>query len=352
MQVFIIHRHGARYPMKRPHHNAVWPVDKPFWKQHVAKLTPVGVMQMQGLGHFFRGRYRWVQPRNVTVYATHKSRALESAWSFVLGLLPGVSLKYNPMTIYKQCEGTQCDTECQINYYEKSDDIIFGSHESHAYKININQSPLLNDLITCPVVNNLINRLSEVGQFRIRRDAVTTVSKLKDIYSQLQIDSQLNHNVLHKAYELEPEELERITQIGCEVMHRRSIPATDLMDDPMYNAEQGIGILTLIAETMSSWNARPGNDMLTLFSCHDTNIVAMMAILGLKIQPPNFSGYILIERTLDDNDDTVAIYYCPDPFIPYTLEPKIWPRDQTTYLNWDTLSPGVWNSSTFLELFN
>ena len=170
-QSFIIHRHGARYPLKKPCHNILWPKEDKFWNAHIGRLTPVGVIQMSNLGNFFAERYKWADIHNVNVYSTHRSRALESAWSLLLGLLPTDSpIKFNYIKTNKcngstknrsevsiqsvssssninKFNGVTCQKDvCCINYYRKNDDIIFGTEDpSLAYKININDSPLLKE---------------------------------------------------------------------------------------------------------------------------------------------------------------------------------------------------------------
>lgn len=359
VQVFVINRHGARYPLKKPEHNLLWPSENVFWKHNAGKLSPVGVIQMYNLGSFFRKRYPWVNSRNTTIYSTHKSRALESAWSLVLGLLPGVPIKYNPLKIYKNCTDNLCCgiDICCINYYNKYDDPIFGERSmSQAYKFNINESPILNGLTQCPITVNLINRLTNKGYFRLRRDLVTTISKLKDLYSQLQIDSQLflpDKGTLIDKYELSPEELNIIDKVGGEVHQRYSIPSTDSLDDDLLNKEQGAGILSLISTIMNTIT----ESLFTVFSCHDTNVVAVMSVLGIKIHPPHFSGYILIERTITENtapdtsknNDHIAFYYCPEPFDALELEPKVW-TTQHSYVPYDTLACGIWDTPTFLSV--
>ena len=64
-QSFIIYRHGARYPLKNPDHNVVWPSDKKFWKHTSGKLSPIGMIQLYNLGAFFRQRYQWINLTNL-----------------------------------------------------------------------------------------------------------------------------------------------------------------------------------------------------------------------------------------------------------------------------------------------
>lgn len=354
MQSFLIHRHGARYPLKIPEHNTVWPTESNFWNCHLGKLTPVGVVQMCNVGQFFRHRYPWVNSRNVNIFSTHRSRALESAWSLVLGLLPNTPVKFETIRSYRTCtEPICCGTDiCCIHYHPKGDDIIFGqTHPSMAYKINVNSSNMLRDMVECPRVNALIDRLSQNGYFRLRRDAVTTVAKLKDIHAQLSIDAQLDipdAGTLVGKYELSPDEVSLVRQIGNEVISRRLVPATDAIADRVYNEDQGKGIITSIKDTLLNWNHQ---NELHVYSCHDTNLISMMAILGIKIDCPEFAGYILIERTLE----TVAFYYCPTPFDTTTdFIPKVWPgiSERPHFLDWTELSSGLFSVPDFMELFH
>lgn len=354
-QCFVIHRHGARYPLKRPDHNVLWPTEKSFWVSHVGRLTPVGTIQMHQLGSFLRNRYPWVDVQSVNILSTHRSRALESAWSLALGLLPDTPLKFNCLRL-DDCNSKEkvdtLDSICTINYYHKRLDPLFGQDDpSRAYKVNVNDSDLLKSCVDSKEVNELVERLSKNGHFRVRRDSVTTVAKLKEIYSQLQIDNQLqipHDRSLASHYGLTTSELELIDKIGCEVMHRRLIPSTDLLSDESYNRDQGSGIIRDIRDRMLAWT---GTDDLTIYSCHDTNMIAMMAVLGIKIPPPSFTGYIMFER-IKSNQDIVAVYYCPYPFdLSEEVAARVWPsifkRDK--YLDWFSLPEGSFYTNEFIE---
>lgn len=348
IQSFIIHRHGARYAIKKPEHNAMWPVENRFWKCHTGKLTPIGVLQMVTVGQLFRMRYPWVTSKSVRIFSTHRSRALESAWSFVLGLLPGTPIKFqelpSPVSLEEQI--------CSIQYYHKGEDKIFGQADPRmAHKLNINRSPLLQELVESEKVIGLVNRLATHGHFRIRRDSITTISKLKDIHSQLGVDAQLGlpaGGSLIGKYGLSSEELEIIRAIGNEVIARRLIPATDLVAERGFNEDQGRGIITAIQDQLQTWTGR--NSELNVYSCHDTNLIAVMALLGIRIDCPEFAGYILIERTLE----AARVFYCLDPFDGSERPPKFWPEltARSTVLNWDQLPTGQFDIPTFLRIFN
>lgn len=368
-QSFMIHRHGARYALKKPEHNAIWPSENKFWRCHIGKLTPVGVIQMCKLGQFFRQRYPWATVANTVILSTHRSRALESAWSFVLGLFPDTPVKFETIKSYQTCTGEICCGRdiCCIHYYHKGDDLIFGQGDpSMAYKINVNESPLLQELTTTPEVASLIDRLTQQGYFRIRRDPVTTIAKLKDIHAQLCIDSQLqipDAGSLVGKYALTSTEQDLIRQIGNEVISRRLVPSSDRIAHGAYNEYQGKGIIQNIHQSMVDWNQQ--QDEFRVFSCHDTNLIALMSLLGIKIDCPDFAGYILIERTVNPDVrshpggilsllDVVSVYYCPSPFDDtHIFTPKIWsPLDQReTFIRWDDLQNGIFATTDFISLF-
>jgi hypothetical protein len=229
-----------------------------------------------------------------------------------------------------------------------------------AYKINVNGSDLLQTYSDRADVTALVERLSSNGRFRIRRDSVTTIAKLKDIYSQLQIDAQFgmpHPGTIAGRYGLTPDEIELINQIGCEVIHRRLIPATDCVNDDIFNADQGRGLIGTIYNTIAHGHMDSENGLYVL-SCHDTNLIAWMSILGLKIVPPDFAGYILIERTQTATGDTVQVRYCATPFgatPPFTAAPpsdaKVWPAiDQRhKFMDWDQLETGHFETDDFLR---
>lgn len=366
-QSFVIHRHGARYPLQRPSHNVAWPQEKSFWESHLGRLTPVGVIQMSQVGVYFKLRYPWIQNHNCFVWSTHRSRALESAWALLLGLLPEAAIKFNCIRTNECGTSTSThnikiddsnikneDNTCYINYYHKKSDTLFGQEDpSRVYKVNVNDSRLLQEYSQNPIVQTLVERLSSKGHFRIRRDPVTTIAKLKEIYSQLIIDNQLqisDKDSLVNHYGLTEIELQLINDIGCEVMCRRLIPSTDLIEDDVYNQDQGKGLLQDIYNKINNWS---GNNELNIYSCHDTNMIAVMSNLGLKIPPPSFAGYILIERTISDNIDSINVYYSIDPFGPIeSFDSKTWPStiNRTHFLNWDDLSNGSFTNESFKQV--
>jgi hypothetical protein len=232
---------------------------------------------------------------------------------------------------------------------------LFGHEDpSRIYKVNINESDLLKEYVNSVDIRKMIDRLSKNGHFRVRRDDITTIAKLKEIYSQIQVDSQLqipHTESLASHYGLTESELEIITKIGCEVMHRRLIPATDLLTDAMYNRDQGCGLISDIQTKMKSWDKQ---NELNVYSCHDTNMIAMMSVLGIKIVPPSFTGYILIERTCSDID-MVAVYYCPTPFDQSDeVEAKIWAPivERKEFLDWDSLTSGGFEALDFMNILN
>lgn len=307
---------------------------------------------MNSVGQFFREQYPWVTVSNVNVYSTHRSRALESAWSLILGLLPGTPVKFETIKSYEGCDGEVCcgGQVCCIRYYHRGDDLIFGQGDpSMAYKLNINSSELLRSLAEDERVSGLISRLQSQGAFRIRRDPLTTVSKLKDIHSQLGIDAQLglpSAGTLVGKYGLSVTECDLVRLIGNEVISRRLVPASDLVVDTTYNEDQGRGIIRTIAGLLRTW---AGSNEFHVFSCHDTNLIAVMALLGIKIDCPEFAGYLFIERTAD----TISFYYRMDPFEGELGRPKAWvpmaERDQ--FINWDDISEGVWGPEEFMGMW-
>lgn len=347
-QVFVIHRHGARYSIKKPQANVLWPTENKFWEAHAGKLSPVGVSQMIQIGKFIRILCPWINTDNSIFFSTKRSRALESLWSLILGALPNTAIKFNAIKPYKNCaSGTCCpqNTAC-IHYYPK-DDPLFGNYdESLAFKLNINNSSLLKNYTTDSQVLSLITKLCDGGALRHRRDPVTTVAKLKDIHGQLLVDSQLlPQNVsIQNHYQLSGEELGIIDTIGKEVICRRSVPVSeDVMN--IYNGNQGIGLVKKIRENIRSWD---GQNRLYVYSCHDTNIISWFSTFGLKIDPPDFAGFIYIVRTVE----TVKVYYFEKPFVKMEEYAKVWTShdSRTQFVDWNKLPTGVFDLETFLRV--
>lgn len=358
-QIFIIFRHGARYPILKPKHNVLWPPENYYWDQHLGKLSPVGVLQLCNLGLYFKSLYPWVNDSNVIVHSTKKSRAIESAWSFLLGLLPETPIKIKAINNNNnnQCTDSVCCRSGMvcIKYYPNNDP-IFGRYDpSHPHIDNILASTSLNHLCNNQQVINLLNRLTKAGYFKSNKKLISSVAKLKNIYAQMQVDGQLgvpHHISLIGKYNLSPEEINIINHIGLEVICRRSVPASDLLDEDVYNGSQGYGLVSYIKDHMESYNFN--DNEFHILSCHDSNIIAFGSVLGLKIPSPDFSGYILIERDIEQKD-IVKVFYCKSPFNDKCVaEAKFWTghNQRDYFLNWYDLPSGIFDTSQFLDLFN
>lgn len=336
-QVFLIFRHGARYSLDKPTHNILWPDDDNFWNSCIGKLTPVGVHQLTTLGNDFRESYPWVSTKNVKCKSTCKTRAIESAWSFLLGLLPDKSVHI--------CQKREDDcildeNTCCINFYDNHEsDKIFGCYESDLPSVNdnISKSYYLKDLKKNIKVKRLLKKLNISPK---------EIHKIKDIYSQLKIDQQFDDQPLVKHYKLTDTDIDLIEKIGVEVINRKSVPYTDDLNHSVFNKSQGEGILKYILKKIDN----KGNNF-HILSCHDSNIMAVMAVLGLKINTPDFGGYILIDR-LGNNID---FYYCESPFGDgCDIYPRKWvPHNKrNTFLEYNSFKKGNFKYSEFKNIIN
>jgi hypothetical protein len=359
-QSFLIHRHGARYSIRKPVHNIIWPSENYFWEQNCGKLTPVGVLQMHNLGLFLQKKYPWVSSSNISVYSTRKARALESAWSFVSGLLPETPIKFQHLKDTNICHNNVCCDKnmCCIRYYHKNKDHLFGISTPNDFnKVNIMESEYIQNISTEPVVINLLERLVRQNLLPQKSNIITAILKLKDIASQIQIDNQMNippDAAIAGTYNLSPEEITVINNIANEVIYRRSAPRSNLVNETIYSLPKALGLITFITDSIESWNKF--ENKLNILSCHDTNLVAFASIFGIKLPLPNFAAFFLIERihNTKTGTDNIYCYYCSDPFIDVILQPKILSdiNQRETYVNWDQLSTGYLSTENFVNNCN
>lgn len=380
-QVFIVFRHGARYPINKPNHNILWPHHDNFWDQHLGKLSPAGVLQLSKLGDYIKSLYPWINDKNLNVYSTHMSRAIESAWSFVMGLLPQSPIQIvnisNSLNYTYTCSGPTCCNSGMvcIKYYDgmEENDPIFGNHDFKSpHRKNTTQSPYIISLSKSAQAINLINRLRSTGCSNFDSDNIGNIIKLKEIYSQIQIDEQLNIPLdasLINRYNLTSEDLDLINSIGLDVISRRSVPSSNLLKHDVYNRSQGAGLLKYINDEIQNWD---GKNSFTVLSCHDSNIIALGSVLGLQVDSPDFGGYFLFERsspvinidntidnttynTTDNTIDKVGVYYNIEPFkSDKYYDAKVWPghRNRDNFINWNTLETGLWNTPDFINMIN
>lgn len=357
-QVFLIFRHGARYSIDKPIHNVLWPRDDYFWNKHKGNLTPVGVIQLYNFGNYFKTKYPWVNNYNINVNSTKKSRAIESAWSFLLGLLPENSIQIKCLGDGNQYNRDKHNGENEETVYIKyfsNNDLIFGNYlmDQDRFIRNIRSSTNLNNLKYDERVHNLIDKVNRKG-YSFNKNDVTDIAKLKELYAQIQVDEQLNvpyQDTIIGKYDLNDDDVDIIVEIGLEVISRRSVPSSDNLEDKSMT-DMGRYVLHHIKNKMERWDYE---DEFNILSCHDSTIISLASNLGLKVNSPEFCGYFLMERSYLDN--SVKIYYCQCPFDDEhvkDLRCKVWNKhsERDFYMDWNELLEGKFDTENFINVLD
>lgn len=336
-QIFIIHRHGARYSITKPSHNFSWPSLDDYWESHCGKLSPVGVHQMTTLGQKFRKKYPWANLANTTIISTKYSRALESAWSLAIGLFPDYPIKIQEVPKIK-VNGSSC----LVQFNSKS--TFFGKNKTPKKTIQQNiYQYIIYILENDERVKNLAEKLISNPNFKWKT-LDEAVYHFEEIYHQIKIDRQLGRSdKIIKSYGITPEDIELMREVSMNTMNRRFVPWEADVHEKIYNSSCSRGIRKYIEHKLSQELTQ---NSLTIFSCHDTTILSFLTSLGIIAHSPEFCGHIVIER----EDDQVSFYYYPEPFED-NLSPKKWSckgsRDH--YVLWENLEDGIFTVDEFLS---
>jgi len=321
VQYFLIHRHGDRYSLNEISYGPLWPQDDKFNQEHIGKLSPNGVIRMVELGKEFKKEF----DVPLVSWSTCQSRALESAWSFSLGYNPGIPVKLHS----EKCPEVPLEKDSLIRYYSReSDDPLFGRYKSRWGKnYQAYQCISLRQDFQSTRGRRIIEYLQEIKLLPEEPSYQQTVDIIKQLYSQILVDEQLypsEHFNLIKEYQLTDDEVDWIIEVGIKILSCRFLDF-DRRQFVADVAPLSVGIITYLRDKILKISSSKFYEL----SCHDSNIMAFASILNLIIDPPLFSGYILLIRTKKKDSDTVSFYYCKQPGQPRKL--LFWPIHKELY---------------------
>ena len=102
-QIFVVTRHGARFPMHALPGDLAWPVDPSFWDSFGGMLTPTGHHQMRRLGERFRAHYARQlalagDGERISAFSTNCQRTVQSGTSFLEGFAPELPVYYSVLS--------------------------------------------------------------------------------------------------------------------------------------------------------------------------------------------------------------------------------------------------------------
>lgn len=336
-QVIIVHRHGTRFPTKPTGAgNLSWPQRAHFWSQYKGHLTPVGGKQLEDVGHALRERYigeggglfkgcQQVDGRVVAAYTSNVQRTLQSAWSFLLGLVPEASIffAFRSERVFSDGLRQSVGVPIYVEDATEGDDKLF--HEwtiTGGYKKwlkeNQKRSKFLDSAKDDPEYVDLLDKLLETTHERKLQSHKSPLSRLvgaKDVDTLVTIDEAHQRPIIpNEAGEpLTPREIKMLRKIGNEV--KRCWFGDADRDVARSYGKQGAGYL---AHKIWRHMHERANEECHLrfieFSCHDTTMCALATHLGIEISEIGFGAFFAFELHEDPTGvDFVKFYYNKKP---------------------------------------
>ena len=184
-QVIIVHRHGTRFPTKPTGAgNLSWPQRAQFWESYKGHLTPVGSKCLTDTGAVLKHRYvedgglfkglKNVDGRAIAVYTSNVQRTLQSAWSFLLGLVPDASIffAFRSERVFSDALKQAVGVPIYVEDATDGDDKLFHEWKIHpgAYKkwrkANFAKSEFFNKAKDAPEYKALLDKLWEATHER------------------------------------------------------------------------------------------------------------------------------------------------------------------------------------------
>lgn len=309
-----------RFPTKVPGQgNLSWPQRAQFWEDFRGHLTPVGHGQLQDIGTAFRQRYlssegglfkgvRQIDGRVMHAYTSNIQRTLQSAWSFLIGLVPSAAVffAYRQERVFSDAVRQVVGIPIYIEDASEADDKLFhewkiGEGHSQWAKQNHKRSSFFRMAADSPEYQTLLERAFRATQRpeldpENEPDTIQRLVSAKDVDTQVLIEEAHNRPTLPNELGIEftDEELQMFHQIGIEVKRRWFADA-----DGDYEASYGKKAASYLAHKV--WrhmhDRATGRSHLRFlqFSCHDTTMAALAAHYGVELPEIKFGAFFAFE---------------------------------------------------------
>jgi len=336
-QVVIVHRHGTRFPTKPTGAgNLSWPQRAHFWEKYKGHLTPVGGKQLEDVGHVLRDRYigedgglfkgcKQVDGRVLAAYTSNVQRTLQSAWSFLLGLVPDASIffAFRSERVFSDGLRQSVGVPIYVEDATEGDDKLF--HEwtitggyKEWLKENQQRSEFLQLAKDDPEYVALLDKLLDTTRERKLQKHKSPLSRLvgaKDVDTLVTIDEAHKRPVLpNEAGEpLTPVEIEMLRRIGNEVK-RCWFGDADREVSRSYGQRAAGYLAHKIWRHMHERARAHCHLRFVEFSCHDTTMCALATHLGIEISEIGFGAFFAFELHEDPSGGhSVKFYYNKKP---------------------------------------
>jgi hypothetical protein len=292
--VAIVHRHGTRFPSKTSCRDTSFPQSRKFWANYGMMLTPVGMRELYTLGNEMRDNYHQLLD-NVEAYSTNTSRTLLSSMSLLDGMMGST-----PYIAYN--DSVSHGVSISITHMDRT--------KSNDYQVwkrrNMRHSAILCEMSVDDDVVSLLDKVYTMTGLDELSPSHKPVNRLRGVthLSTLIRYSESSSTLLAPnrfGMVLSDTEKELARKVSDEV-YAHHFASDDGVD------RRGRECVGDLIEILANFIER-GEGVLE-YSAHDTTILALASVLGIRIACPNFSAYFLFEIY---SDGGVGVKYNPDP---------------------------------------
>lgn len=359
----VIVRHGARLPAKHsPPGSLTWPDNEPFWKDFKGHLTPTGAEQLTALGASLRKRYAGallpedgasVDGSVVAVVTPQEQRTVQSAWAFMLGLVPGAPLFFGSWGDAAFLERARRQVGVPVFIEPKKDCQMFkqfkvpGSEWEAWFQMNRRRSAVYAQLMTDPALVDLLDKLHKMTGHKAidpKLEMIKRLSGVKFLQSLVTINEAHGFPSMANAHGLELLAAERamLFKIAWEEKRLWFIDGSkDALSSESYGRLGAGNIGRQIAELLQGdGDIAP---RLTLMCGYDQTIFALATHLGFEIPACGFGACIFFEahEVPGSGNTRVRMFVSGAPFHGTKAgESRVVPLGSASVLRWEELPLG------------
>jgi len=334
-QVFIIARHGARFPLTPFPNNTAWPGAETFWKTYGGKLTPKGILQHIKLGKMFRDAYfeplgihedDYKLPDKIHVYTSNTDRTFLSASSFLQGLCP----------LLPQAYAVENEPGAEIKHYQgikihiadttrRSTPVVHGYHDNPSFnKLKskcLSESPFFHKVSKDPEYLAFLDKMWTMTlhkNIHPDQDIVSRFKKFGPLASQMEIERVLKMPLYANVQGLSLSPADEIkAQLLSDVSKRTKFTGNS-NEEHKALARAATGLLpATVCKYFELRIEKPVEyykKSIVFFSAHDYSIMAFLSQMGFTDWDiPKFAAALILELHKIDGQYKVAIKYNPDP---------------------------------------
>lgn len=321
--VFVLIRHGNRFPSGGQPGNKSFPSYEEFWEQHGMHITNQGVKQLEDFGAQLAQQYPDMIS-HIRMFSSNTTRTILSAMSLLHGLSPSSSH-------HIECgEIGHSQNSVRISVEKNREDPLFHLNKSKIQKWkkqNISSSPLIKQLENNERIVNLLDKLYTMCHCENIDPCKPTSKRLYHIPSYVNLvryGRDHNSTILPNRHDitLSNEEKQLIISIG-DVVYRHYFVPHSLQKSEETGSRVCSMLLNELCKRMKDGTTRG----FYIYSAHDTTLLALSAAFGLLIPCPDFASYYVFEL-YEDGTLNVKVNTRPKEQRLKDLNAIYWPVDE------------------------